>query len=412
MKHSLINTGDIAQYRDRFNWPVNADGARQTYLCGNSLGLQPRRAVERVQEVLSDWSSLAVEGHFDAKRPWLTYHEQAAPLLARLLGCDASECVTMNTLTINLNLLMISFYRPTEQRYKILIEQDAFPSDRYAVQSQLHLHGHDPANGIVEWTRDDDDYSIDSLAALLDEHDDIALLLLPGVQYLTGEWLDLPAIAALARQHDIPLGLDLAHAVGNVPVNLSMIDADFAVFCTYKYLNGGPGAIGGAWVNQRHHASDLPRLHGWWGNDESTRFLMRDTFEPAAGGDVWQQSNPPILGLAPVIASLEMFDAVGMSALRARSLELTGHLANRLERELADAVQIVTPRDPRRRGAQLSLRLRTDATAAKQVFERLQQADIIGDWREPNIIRVAPAPFYNTLEDTDRLVDVLTAALS
>ncbi|MFK8051568.1 MAG: kynureninase [Woeseiaceae bacterium] len=402
----------LKHYRQQFNWPTSATDHDITYLCGNSLGLQPHAAVDRVLEVMNDWATLGVEGHFKAKRSWLHYHQQAAPLLARLLGCNEDEVVAMNTLTVNLNLLLLSFYRPTPERFKILIEADAFPSDRYAVQSQLAYHGHDAADAIVDWHADDTGLHADALDALLKQHPEIALVLLPGIQYLSGEWLDLESIAAVTKAHDVVLGLDLAHAVGNVPINLSAYDADFAVFCTYKYLNGGPGSIGGAYVNQRHHGSDVPRLHGWWGNDESSRFLMSNTFDPAKGVDVWQQSNPPILSLAPVIASLEMFDEVGMSALREKSLALTGFLHELIDTQLSDHIDIVTPADPARRGAQLSLALKAPAEAGRRLFSSLEAAGIIGDWREPNIIRVAPAPLYNNHADVIRLVDALHQAIA
>ncbi|MEN7343014.1 MAG: kynureninase [Pseudomonadota bacterium] len=411
LDHNNDNTHSLDVYRDRFQWPRQDNGERTTYLCGNSLGLQPIAAAERVAEVLKDWAELGVEGHFNAERSWLNYHAQATPLLAGLLHCEDDEVVAMNTLTVNLNLLMLSFYRPTPERFKILIEEDAFPSDQYAVQSQLSLQGIDPKDNIVIWRRNNGVYNPDDLANLLASDSEIAMMLIPGVQYLTGEWLDLTRIAALAREYDVTLGLDLAHAVGNVPIDLNAIDADFAAFCTYKYLNSGPGAIAGAWVNRRHHGSDVPRLHGWWGNDESNRFEMRSTFSPAPGTEVWQQSNPPILALAPVVASLEMFDAVGMPALREKSTVLTGTLRARIQEELGDHIDVLTPSETSRYGAQLSLALRTSASDGRQVFNHLQQQGVIGDWREPNVIRVAPAPLYNNLDDVNRLVDVLHAAI-
>lgn len=400
----------LASMREQFNWPTRADGSRLTYLCGNSLGLQPKAAAARVGEVLTDWATLGVNGHFDAERAWLRYHQQAAPLLAKILNCHEAEVVAMNTLTVNLNLLMLSFYRPTPERYKILIEKDAFPSDRYAVQSQMALHGIAAEDNIIEWRADSNGLQPETLDALLKQHPEISLMLLPGVQYLSGEWLDLGAIAAIAKQHDVMLGLDLAHAIGNVPIDLNAYDADFAVFCTYKYLNSGPGAVGGAYVNQRHHHSDLPRLHGWWGNDESSRFLMRDEFDPAPGVNVWQQSNPPILALAPVIASLEIFDQIGMPRVREKSVQLTGFLREMIETELAEHIDVLTPSSTQRQGAQLSLALKADADVGRRVFRDIEHAGIVGDWREPNVIRVAPAPLYNSFADTVRLVDALKTA--
>ena len=389
----------LAHFRERFAWPHDAHGERKVYLCGNSLGLQPHRAAEYVAEVMHDWATLGVEGHFRAERPWVPYHRAASPLMAELIGCHDDEVAAMNSLTINLNLLLLSFYRPTDGRWKILIEADAFPSDRYAVQSQLDFHGRDVASGIVEWHAGDDGLQLDELARLLADNDDIALMLLPGVQYLSGEVLDMQGIAALAREHGVTLGLDLAHAIGNVPVRLADWHVDFAVFCTYKYLNAGPGAVGGAYVNRQHHGSALPRLHGWWGNDEASRFKMRSAFEPAPGIDAWQQSNAPILSLAPVIAGLELFHEAGLDALRAKSVALTGYLRSLLEQQFGDEIGIITPRAGERQGCQLSLVVRTGQATGREVFERLDARGVVCDWREPNAIRIAPAPIYNSFED-------------
>lgn len=401
----------LATFRDAFAWPRGSDGEKKIYLCGNSLGLQPERAAEYVDEVMTDWATLGVEGHFRAKRPWVPYHRAAAPLLAELLGCGDDEVVAMNTLTVNLNLLMLSFYRPTDARWKILVEADAFPSDRYAVQSQLAWHGRSAAEGIVEWRPGDAGYDVDALRTTLDANPDIALILLPGVQYLTGEVLDMAAISALGADRGIPVGLDLAHAVGNVPMQLDAWGVDFAVFCTYKYLNAGPGAVAGAFVARRHHSSDLPRLHGWWGNDESTRFEMRDTFDPAPGVDAWQQSNPPVLGLAPVVAGLELFHEAGIERLREKSIALTGYLRRLLEARCADAVRVLTPAAPERHGCQLSLAVNGSAATGRTVFERIDANDVVCDWREPNVIRVAPAPLYNSYEDAWHFVERLREAL-
>ncbi|MEO0345475.1 MAG: kynureninase [Pseudomonadota bacterium] len=408
---ALDATDPLAPFRDRFAWPRGRDGERKVYLCGNSLGLQPLAAGERVNDVLRDWATMGVEGHFRAERPWVPYHEAAAPLLAELIGCADDEVVAMNTLTINLNLLMLSFYRPTDTRWKILIEADAFPSDRYAVQSQLDWHGRDVASGIVEWARGDGGYDVDTLRALLDANPEVALILLPGVQYLTGDVLDMPAISALAREREITIGLDLAHAIGNVPMSISDWGIDFAVFCTYKYLNAGPGAVAGAYVARRHHRSDLPRLHGWWGNDAATRFEMRNDFDPAPGVDAWQQSNPPVLGLAPVVVGLELFHEAGIARLREKSIALTGYLEQRLAARCGDRVHVVTPAAPERRGCQLSLAVNGSTRSGRSVFEHLDTHDVVCDWREPNVIRVAPAPLYNSFEDCWHFVERLHEAL-
>ncbi|MEL6869221.1 MAG: kynureninase [Pseudomonadota bacterium] len=401
----------LAPLREQFTWPRQADGTPQIYLCGNSLGLQPRRAADRVREVLHDWASLGVAGHFDAERSWMPYHHAAAPLLAELISCHADEVVAMNSLTVNLNLLLVSFYRPTNERWKILIEADAFPSDRYAVQSQVALHGRDPDAGVVLWHAGDDGLSLDTLEALLDEHPDIALAVLPGVQYLTGEVLNIAQIAKLMKQFNVTFGVDLAHAIGNVPVQLHDNEIDFAVFCTYKYLNAGPGAVGGAYIHRKHHGSQTPKLLGWWGNAEKTRFQMAHTFDPAQGADVWQHSNPPILALAPVIASLELFSEVGLDALRRKSMALTGWLREVLEQTLSDDIVIATPNAIDRQGCQLSLHVRGADGRGKRVFDALHAGGVVCDWREPNIIRVAPAPLYNNFADVAVFVEILQQAL-
>lgn len=408
---ALDASDPLRGFRERFFWPKDQRGEPLVYLCGNSLGLQPHAAAEQVQSVLDDWASMAVLGHFSGENPWLSYCDQAVPGLSRLIGCHADEVVAMNTLTVNLNLLMLSFFQPTDRRYKILIEKDAFPSDRYAVQSQLALHGLDPDQALVEWAAGDDGLETDALEALLKNDDAIALMILPGVQYLSGEVLDMPAIGALARRYGVTLGLDLAHAIGNVPMQMHDWQVDFAVFCTYKYLNAGPGAVAGAFIHRRHHDSGLPRLHGWWGNKESSRFLMRDTFEPAPGADAWQQSNSPVLSLAPVIASLRLFDEAGFDALRDKSIRLTGYLRERLEQAFAAHLEILTPRATDRQGCQLSIALKADADAGRALFKRIEQAGVIGDWREPNVIRVAPAPLYNSFEDVERFLTILGAAI-
>lgn len=399
----------LSAYRERFACPIGKDGERKCYLAGNSLGLQPDHAATYVQQVLDDWSSLGVEGHFHGSPPWMPYHRNATGGLARLLGCDASEVVAMNTLTINLNLLLLSFYRPTPRRYKILIEADAFPSDRYAVQSQLALNGFDPERDLVEWRGGRDGLTTESLKEVLAADEHIALALLPGVQYLTGEVLALEEMATVTQRFGVTLGADLAHAVGNVPLELSRWGVDFAVFCSYKYLNSGPGAVGGAYVHQKHHGVRDGQLHGWWGNRESTRFEMHHSLDPAPGIDLWQQSNPPILSMAPLLASLKLFDEVGMEALRRKSIALTGFLRELLTSHLSDSVQIITPEA--RQGAQLSLRIRTDKGAGKSVFSRLEAHEVICDWREPDIIRVAPAPFYNSFTDVWTFVQRLDHVL-
>ena len=407
---SALDASDpLADYRDQFAWPVAADGNPSLYLCGNSLGLMPHTARDGVTRVLDDWAQRGVAGHFDVAQPWVSFHRLAAPGLSRLLGCTRDEVVAMNTLTINLNLLLLSFYRPTAERYRILIEADAFPSDRYAVQSQLALHGYDPDTDLVEWRGDTEGLTAQSLAAALDRDERIALVLLPGVQYLSGEVLPLGELAQLAHARGITFGADLAHAIGNVPLSLHDDGIDFAVFCTYKYLNAGPGAVGGAFVHERHFGVRDGQLHGWWGNDEATRFEMRQHLDPAPGADVWQQSNPPILSLAPLLASLALFDTAGMQAVRQKSLQLTGYLRDLLTHRLGERVRIITPAG--RSGAQLSLRVLTSDDRGRDVFAALERQQVVCDWRAPDIIRVAPAPLYNRFADAWDFVERLAIAL-
>jgi kynureninase len=414
---ALDATDPLAAWHDRFVLPRDAATGRDlVYLCGHSLGAQPVLAAEYVEEVMRDWRSLAVEGHFTGRHPWMTYHQRLAPALAELVGAEPLEVVAMNSLTANLHLLLASFYRPAGERRAILLEQSAFPSDRHAIESQVRHHGLDPAHELIEvgpHVGEDCLRTEDLVATIEREGARIATVLLPGVQYLTGQVLDLDSITAAARRAGCRVGWDLAHAVGNVPVRLHDAGADFAVWCSYKYLNGGPGAVGGAFVHARHaHDSDLPRLAGWWGHDPATRFLMGPDFRPAPGADGWQLSNPPILAMAPLAASLEHFAAAGLPALRRKSVELTGYFERLVQQRLAGRVQVITPADPQARGAALSLRLLgLTRDRARQVFEAMRQRLILPDWREPDVIRAAPAPFYNGYADAWRFVDALQAEL-
>jgi kynureninase len=402
----------LGSMRRLFNFPQSRNGRPPVYLCGNSLGLQPRRAAEYVEQELDKWKNLAVDGHFHGARPWMSYHRLATQGFAELVGACDHEVVAMNTLTVNLHILMASFYRPAGQRRKIVIEQGAFPSDNYAAASQLKIHGFDPASNLLEWAprRQGGMLDIDDLAALLDrDGETVALLLLPGVQYYTGQVLDMAAICELGRRHGCRVGLDLAHAVGNVPLSLHDWAPDFASWCTYKYLNAGPGAIAGAFIHERHTSPD-EFLHGWWGNEEKTRFLMEAPFRPAPGAEAWQMSNPPILSLAPVIASLEIFQEAGLDALRRKSVLLTGYLRWLIERRFGGRIGILTPPDAQ--GCQLSLVVEDRAVDARGVFERLVELNVTGDWRHPNVIRVAPAPLYNSFEDAFEFAERLALALA
>jgi kynureninase len=405
----------LAGLRARFHIPPHGDGD-SVYLCGNSLGLQPTDAERLLAEELADWRELGVEGHFRARRPWMSYHEQFAPPLARLVGAGPGEVVCMNTLTVNLHLMMASFYRPTAERFRLIIERPAFPSDRYAAESQVRLHGLDPGEALVEigpregeaWIHDED------VRECLDRFGpSTALVLLPGVQYYSGQVFDIGGITAAARRHGCAVGWDLAHAVGNVPLALHEWGPDFAAWCSYKYLNGGPGAIAGCFVHERHARSvDLPRLAGWWGHDKETRFRMGPRFVPIPGAEGWQLSNPPVFSMTPLIAALTLFDEAGMPRLREKSLRLTGYLDFLLRAELGDDVEVLTPPGPERRGCQLSLSLSAGRDRGRAVFERISAAGVIADWREPDVIRVAPTPLYNRFRDVRAFVDILRHALS
>lgn len=401
--------------RSAFAIPPHVDGAPQHYFCGNSLGLMPLAARTEVLSELERWAGLGVEGHFLGETAWMPYHRLLTEGLAALTGAKPLEVVAMNTLTVNLQLLMSSFYRPQGPRRAILIEQRAFPSDRHAVLGQLGLHGLDPATELIELPADPQTGLIEEAQLeelLAREGERVALVLWPGVQYATGQRFDLPRIVRAAHAAGARIGLDLAHAVGNVPVDLHASGADFAVWCSYKYLNSGPGAIAGAFVHERHADFAGPRLSGWWGHDQQTRFLMGPQFDPMRGAEGWQLSNPSIFAAAPLRASLAVFaQAGGISALRQQSLQLTGHLHARVSAELAHAISILTPADPQRRGCQLSLRLRDGRARGREVFESLQQQGHITDWREPDVIRVSPVPLYNTKEDVDALVDKLLKLL-
>ncbi|CAE6770884.1 kynureninase [Xanthomonas arboricola] len=397
----------LRHLREDFVFPQHA-GQDQTYFVGNSLGLQPRGARAMVAEVLDQWGALAVEGHFTGPTQWLTYHQLVRDGLARVVGAQPGEVVAMNTLSVNLHLMMASFYRPTPERGAILIEAGAFPSDRHAVESQLRLHGLDPATQLIEVEADQPNGTV-SMAAIADaiaRHGPrLALVLWPGIQYRTGQAFELGEIARLARAQGAMVGFDLAHAVGNIALTLHDDGADFAVWCHYKYLNAGPGAVGGCFVHARHANSDLPRMAGWWGHEQQSRFRMEPQFVPSPGAEGWQLSNPPVLALAPLRASLELFDQAGMPALRAKSEQLTGHLEQLIHARVPQVLQIVTPAAPAQRGCQLSLRVAGGRAQGRSLFEYLQSVGVLGDWREPDVIRIAPVPLYNRFSDLHRLVE-------
>ncbi len=403
---------ELAPLRERFWLPRGRGADPPLYLCGHSLGLQPKSARQAVADELEQWRTLAVDGHFAGDRPWISSHERLRAPLAALVGAAPDEVVAMNTLTVNLHLMLVSFYRPDRTRYRIVIEKHAFPSDRYAVASQLRFHGHDPADALVELEDEPGSARLSpaTLGDYLNRHGEtVALVLLPGLQYVSGEWQDVAELTRVAHRHGCRIGFDLAHGAGNLPLALNDWDCDFALWCGYKYLNGGPGTVAGCFVNRRHFGS-CPRLEGWWGNDPGTRFRMAHDFQPAPGADAWQLSNPPILALAPLEASLAIFAEVGIQRLRAKSIALTGYLAFLLER-LRPEVTLLTPGAPERRGCQLSLRVAGGAERGRAVFEALLTADAIGDWRAPDVIRAAPVPLYNRFLDVYRFVERLRAIL-
>jgi kynureninase len=403
----------LAHFRDRFLIPKTKSGDDCIYLCGHSLGLQPKTASSYLKQELRDWAELGVEGHFHARNPWIPYHRLLTQQTAVLVGAQSSEVVVMNSLTVNLHLMMASFYRPTTARHKILVERGAFPSDQYAVKSEIRFHGFEPASSLLELTpRDGESFTRDEdIESLIErEGDSIALIVLGGVNYVTGQAFDMAGITKAARRKGCIVGFDLAHAAGNIPLQLHDWGPDFAVWCNYKYLNGGPGCVGACFVHERHaRAWDLPRFAGWWGHDESTRFEMGSDFHPMPGAEGWQLSNPPILALAPLRASMDIFSEAGLERLRAKSISLSGYLQFLLDQQSSPKFSIITSCDEERRGAQLSVRL---PGAGRRLCDQLAAAGVIGDWREPDIFRVAPVPLYNTYQDVYRFVQRFSAALS
>ncbi|WP_149193564.1 kynureninase [Luteimonas suaedae] len=406
------DAGDpLAGMRNEFLIPKH-DGEDQAYFCGNSLGLQPKGARAHVEEVLDKWAMEAVEGHFTGQAQWMPYHELVREPLADVVGAQPAEVVAMNSLTANLHLMLVSFYRPTRARPAILMEAGAFPSDRYALESQVRFHGFDPATDLIELQADEADGTISMQAierAIAEHGPRLALVLWPGVQYRSGQAFDLAEIARLAHAAGAVVGFDLAHAVGNLPLRLHDSGADFAVWCHYKYMNAGPGAVAGCFVHARHARTDRPRFAGWWGHERESRFRMGPEFVPTPGADGWQLSNPPILGLAPLRASLELFTRAGMDALRTRSERLTGYLEALIRESLFDTLQIVTPDAPQRRGCQLSLRVAGGRERGRALFEFLASRGVLGDWREPDVIRISPAPLYNTHADVLRFARAVEA---
>jgi kynureninase len=401
----------LRHFRERFHVPLGSDGKPLIYFCGNSLGLMPKAARAIVEQELEQWAKRAVDAHHAVDAPWYTYHELLREPLAGLIGALPHEVVAMNSLTVNLHLMLTTFYRPDKSRFKILMEGPAFPSDTYAIKSQIAQHGFDSKESLIVVASDELTVATEQFEAAIDEHaDQLAVVLIGAVNFFSGQRFDIARIAAAAHRHGIAFGVDLAHAIGNVPLALHDWDVDFAVWCSYKYLNAGPGAIAGAFVHERHARNiELPRFAGWWGNDPATRFQMhlQPEFVPVQSADAWALSNPPILSMAPLRASLAIFEeAGGMAPLREKSRKLTGYLEFLLEGIGAQHFTVITPRNPEERGCQLSILAHNNP---RDLFTKLEAASVKCDFREPNVIRVAPTPLYNTFHEVWRFAQVLGA---
>ncbi|GAA3624132.1 kynureninase [Flavivirga jejuensis] len=404
---------ELSNYRNQFHIPKNKNGNELIYMTGNSLGLQPKQTKAYINQELEDWANLGVDGHTEAKNPWLPYHEFLTKSMANVVGAKPIEVVTMNTLTANLHFMMVSFYKPTKKRYKIIIESDAFPSDKYAVESQLRHHGFDDKEGLILWKprKNETLLRYEDLETILKKQgNEVALVMIGGVNYYTGQYFDLKRITKLGHNHDCIVGFDCAHGAGNVALNLHDSGADFAVWCTYKYLNSGPGSLSGCFVHERHaYNKDLNRFTGWWSHNKQTRFNMRHEFDVLPGAEGWQLSNPPILSMAAIKASLDIFNEVGIKKLTDKSKKLTGYFEFLLNQLGEDTIKIITPKNPEARGCQLSIQV---LNADKTLHDKLTEAGIISDWREPDVIRCAPTPLYNSFEDVYRMVDKLKEILN
>lgn len=402
----------LKHFREKFFIPKQSNGEDVLYFTGNSLGLQPKITRNYIEQELKDWETFGVEGHFHAKNPWMPYHEFLTKSMANVIGAKPIETVVMNSLTVNLHLLMVSFYRPTEKRYKIVIEKNAFPSDQYAVQSQIKFHGFDVSNALIELTPHEGETTLraeDIEKTLRENGEEIALILLGGVNYYTGQAFDMKRITEIGHEIGAVVGFDLAHAAGNLFLQLHDWNVDFAAWCSYKYLNSGPGGIAGVFVHEKHADNfDLPSFAGWWGHDKETRFLMGDEFVPMRGAEGWQLSNPPIFQLASLRASLDIFEEAGIKTLREKSIELTNYLEFLLNEIHDERIEIITPKDENQRGCQLSIRVKN---ADKNLFKLLTVNGVISDWREPDVIRVAPVPLYNSFVDCFRFVQILKDCL-
>ena len=409
----LDEQDELQHYRNEFIFPQH-NGKDVIYFTGNSLGLQPKSAKSYVDEVMNDWANFAVEGHFYAEKPWWDYHERFADPLSKLVGAKPSEITVMNTLTVNLHLLMVSFYRPTKTRYKIICEEKAFPSDQYMFQSQVIHHGHKPEDAIVEIKRREGEHNIrleDIISKINEVGDELALVLFGGVNYYTGQVFDMEAITKAGHNVGAIVGFDLAHAAGNIKLELHNWNIDFAAWCSYKYMNSGPGNASGCFINEKHHHSNLPRFAGWWGQNKERRFKMEPIFDPVHGADGWQVSNLPILSLAPYLASVEMFAEVGMEKLIKKRNQITAYLEfvlHEIDKEVDSTFEIITPSNQDERACQLSVFLHGEG---KSLFDYLMKNGVITDWREPNVIRLAPVPFYTSYTDMYNFGQILKAGI-
>ncbi len=409
---SLDLKDPLSGFRQEFDIPNDHKGDSLIYFCGNSLGLQPKQTKDYIGLELEHWAKWGVEGHTKGQNAWLPYHELLTHQMAQVVGAKDSEVVVMNTLTVNLHLMMVSFYRPTMQRHKIIIEADAFPSDRYAVESQIRFHGFDPEQSLLLWKPNPETglCELSTLKNLIEQHsDNIALIMLGNSNYYSGQVYPMAEITQLGHHFGAKVGFNLAHGAGNILCDLHQNNVDFAVWCTYKYLNSGPGSLGGVFVHERHaKAHNLPRFEGWWGHNKQTRFKMRDAFEPMDGAEGWQLSNPPILSMAAIRASLDIFERAGMNAIRQKSIQLTAYLAELLQGLDSDKITILTPLEPAQRGAQLSLQIKN---SDRSMHTALTGLGVVSDWREPDVIRVAPAPLYNSYRNVCDFVERLNQCL-
>jgi len=405
---NLDANDNLRSYQEKFYFPLKKNGEKHIYLCGNSLGLQSKNTNDFIQQELEDWKNLGVEGHLHARNPWLPYHEFLSESYSNIVGAKKSEVVAMNTLSVNLHLMMVSFYLPTKKRFKVIMEEDAFPSDIYAIESHIKHHNINPSQAIIRLNprKNESDIRTKDIKEIIDNNgDEIALIILGGVNYYTGQVFDMQEITKLGHDNGIKVGFDLAHAVGNISLSLHDWNVDFAVWCSYKYLNSGPGSVGGVFIHERHHKSNLNRFAGWWGHNKLSRFKMPETFNPIKTAEGWQLSNPPILSLAAIRASLSIFDEVGMDALVEKSKQLTSYLVFLLENIQSDRISIITPK---KRGCQISIRVKN---GNRELFDKLTVNGVIADWREPDVIRVAPVPLYNSYYDVYSFYKILEEIL-